>query len=125
MSKEHELNKEWLKGNIPTQEPMEEKKHLHIVENNNPNHCIICGENLPQEPMEWESVIDKIISIVQDKNIPFHKNKFAEIEIIVKSQIKQAEERERERIVKEIESIEDVDKDSRAKIIYYINQNYE
>jgi hypothetical protein len=77
----------------PPKESMEEEnqRELGVVLNS------LCNLT-PQEPMEWESEL-KII---------FNTDMlFVDIKHLIEAQIKQAEERERERIVKEIEKLKE------------------
>jgi len=120
----------WGCGNINCkhcnpQEPIEEnncicKQPLRTTTKNKTTYCDDCGGKAiyyqmgqsPQEPMEWANEFDK--EFVREDGL---MDKYAydkdgdsvfmatAIKSFIKSQIKQAEERERERIMKEIESI--------------------
>jgi hypothetical protein len=78
-----------------------------------------------QEPMEWESEFEEEFGSSDGRDFFDEAQRISKVKNFIYDKIKQAEERERKRIVEEIREIVDVDKDSRAKIIYYINQNNE
>jgi hypothetical protein len=107
MSKEHELNKEWLKGNIKNPIVKTKKNECLIHCNGILDHkcefecknCCKCDKDLTitfptQEPMEWESELEKIRVDWQLKHPNFNSGYIANWWLSkLRTQIKQAEER--------------------------------